>query len=62
MLALATIVAHAENVAPTWTANLTTTEKATDLQRGAAMTIDNEGNSIVTGTYTKDIEFANRKS
>ncbi|WP_294920105.1 T9SS type A sorting domain-containing protein [uncultured Prevotella sp.] len=58
MLALATIVAHAENVAPTWTANLTTTEKATDLQRGAAMTIDNEGNSIVTGTYTKDIEFA----
>ena len=59
MLALATIVAHAENVAPTWTANLTTTEKATDLQRGAAMTIDNEGNSIVTGTYTKDIEFAN---
>lgn len=59
MLALATIVAHAENAAPTWTANLTTTEKATDLQRGAAMTIDNEGNSIVTGTYTKDIEFAN---
>lgn len=59
MLALATIVAHAENVAPTWTANLTTTEKATDLLRGAAMTIDNEGNSIVTGTYTKDIEFAN---
>lgn len=59
MLALATIVAHAENVAPTWRANLTTTEKATDLQRGAAMTIDNEGNSIVTGTYTKDIEFAN---
>ena len=58
MLALATIVAHAENAAPTWTANLTTTEKATDLQRGAAMTIDNEGNSIVTGTYTKDIEFA----
>lgn len=58
MLALATIVAHAENVAPTWAANLTTTEKATDLQRGAAMTIDNEGNSIVTGTYTKDIEFA----
>ena len=59
MLALATIVAHAENAAPTWTANLTTTEKATDLQRGAAMTIDNDGNSIVTGTYTKDIEFAN---
>ena len=59
MLALATIVAHAENAASTWTANLTTTEKATDLQRGAAMTIDNEGNSIVTGTYTKDIEFAN---
>ena len=58
MLALATIVAHAENAAPTWTANLTTTEKATDLKRGAAMTIDNEGNAIVTGTYTKELEFA----
>ena len=58
MLALATIVAHAENAAPTWTANLTTTEKATDLKRGAVMTIDNEGNAIVTGTYTKELEFA----
>lgn len=60
MLALATIVANAEeNAAPTWTANLATTEQVADLQRGSAMTIDNEGNAIVTGTYTKDIEFAN---
>lgn len=59
MLALATIVANAEeNAAPTWTANLATTEQVADLQRGSAMTIDNEGNAIVTGTYTKDIEFA----
>lgn len=60
MLALATIVANAEeNAASTWTANLATTEQVADLQRGSAMTIDNEGNAIVTGTYTKDIEFAN---
>ena len=59
MLALATIVANAENADPTWTANLATTEQVADLQRGSAMTIDNEGNAIVTGTYTKDIEFAN---
>lgn len=59
ILALATIVANAENAAPTWTANLATTEQVADLQRGSAMTIDNEGNAIVTGTYTKDIEFAN---
>ena len=52
MLALATIVAHAENAAPTWTANLTTTEKATDLQRGAAMTIDEDGHRILTGHTT----------
>lgn len=59
MLALATIVANAEeNAAPTWTANLATTEQVADMQRGSAMTIDNEGNAIVTGTYTKDIEFA----
>lgn len=59
MLALATIVANAEeNAAPTWTANLATTEQVADLQRGSAMTIDNEGNAIVTGTYTKDINFA----
>lgn len=59
MLALATIVANAEeNAASTWTANLATTEQVADLQRGSAMTIDNEGNAIVTGTYTKDIEFA----
>lgn len=59
ILALATIVANAEeNAAPTWTANLATTEQVADLQRGSAMTIDNEGNAIVTGTYTKDIEFA----
>lgn len=58
MLALATIVANAEeNAAPTWTAKLATTEQVADLQRGSAMTIDNEGNAIVTGTYTKDIEF-----
>ena len=58
MLALATIAANAENADPTWTANLATTEQVADLQRGSAMTIDNEGNAIVTGTYTKDIDFA----
>lgn len=58
MLALATIAANAENADPTWTANLATTEQVADLQRGSAMTINNEGNAIVTGTYTKDIVFA----
>ena len=60
MLALATVVARAENVAsaPTWTDDLTTTEKFADLHRGAAMTIDNEGNAIVTGSYTTDLSFA----
>lgn len=60
MLALATIVARAENVAsaPTWTNELTTTEAIADLHRGAAMTIDNEGNAIVTGSYTTDLQFA----
>ena len=60
MLALATVVARAENVAsaPTWTNELTTTEAIADLHRGAAMTIDNEGNAIVTGSYTTDLQFA----
>lgn len=60
MLALATVVARAENVAsaPTWTDELTTTEAIADLHRGAAMTIDNEGNAIVTGSYTTDLQFA----
>lgn len=60
MLALATVVARAENVAsaPTWTNVLTTTEAIADLHRGAAMTIDNEGNAIVTGSYTTDLQFA----
>lgn len=60
MLALATVVARAESVAtaPTWTDDLTTTEKFADLHRGAAMTIDNEGNAIVTGSYTTELSFA----
>lgn len=60
MLALATVVARAESVAtaPTWTDDLTTTEKFADLHRGAAMTIDNEGNAIVTGSYTTNLQFA----
>ena len=60
MLALATVVARAESVASasTWTDELTTTEKFADLHRGAAMTIDNEGNAIVTGSYTTDLQFA----
>ena len=60
MLALATVVARAESVASasTWTDELTTTEKFADLHRGAAMTIDNEGNAIVTGSYTTELQFA----
>ena len=60
MLALATVVARAESVAtaPTWTDDLTTTAEIADLHRGAAMTIDNEGNAIVTGSYTTDLQFA----
>ena len=60
MLALATVVARAESVASasTWTDDLTTTEKFADLHRGAAMTIDNEGNAIVTGSYTTELQFA----
>ena len=60
MLALATVVARAESVATAspWTDELTTTEKFADLHRGAAMTIDNEGNAIVTGSYTTELQFA----
>lgn len=60
MLTLATLVGNAQKTEPahTWTKNFTTTEQAIDLQRGAPMTIDNEGNAIVTGTYTKDMEFS----
>ena len=58
MMALASMVANAQEGAATWTATLNTTEQVADLQRGAPMTIDNEGNAIVTGTYTKDVEFA----
>lgn len=60
MLALATVVARAESVASasTWTDELTTTAAIADLHRGAAMTIDNEGNAIVTGSYTTDLSFA----
>lgn len=57
-MALASMVANAQEGAATWTATLNTTEKVADLQRGAPMTIDNEGNAIVTGTYTKEVEFA----
>ena len=60
MLALATLAVDAKNAAtPTWTKSLTTTEKAEDINRGGAMAIDADGNSIVTGSYTKDLEFAN---
>lgn len=60
MLALATVAANAKDVldAPTWTDNLTTTAEAKDLTRAAAMAVDNEGSSIVTGSFTKDLEFA----
>lgn len=60
MLALATVAANAKDVleVPTWTDNLTTTTEAKDLTRAAAMAVDNEGNSIVTGSFTKDLEFA----
>ena len=60
MLALATVAANAKDVldAPTWTDNLTTTTEAKDLTRAASMAVDNEGNSIVTGSFTKDLEFA----
>lgn len=60
MLALATVAANAKDVleAPTWTDNLTTTTEAKVLTRAAAMAVDNEGNSIVTGSFTKDLEFA----
>lgn len=60
MLALATVAANAKDVldAPTWTDNLTTTAEAKELTRAAAMAVDNEGNSIVTGSFTKDLEFA----
>lgn len=59
MLVLATVAANAKDVleAPTWTDNLTTTTEAKDLTRAAAMAVDNEGNSIVTGSFTKDLEF-----
>lgn len=60
VLALATVAANAKDVldAPTWTDNLTTTAEAKELTRAAAMAVDNEGNSIVTGSFTKDLEFA----
>ena len=58
MMALASMVANAQEGAATWTATLNTTEKVADLQRGAPMAIDNEGNAIVTGTYTKEVDFA----
>ena len=60
MLALATVAANAKDVldTPTWTDNLTTTAEAKELTRAAAMAVDNEGNSIVTGSFTKDLEFA----
>lgn len=60
MLVLATVAANAKDVldAPTWTDNLTTTTEAKELTRAAAMAVDNEGNSIVTGSFTKDLEFA----
>ena len=60
VLALATVAANAKDVldAPTWTDNLTTTTEAKELTRAAAMAVDNEGNSIVTGSFTKDLEFA----
>lgn len=60
MLALAMVAANAKDVldTPTWTDNLTTTTEAKELTRAAAMAVDNEGNSIVTGSFTKDLEFA----
>lgn len=58
MLALATVAVNAqETSAPTWTDDLTTTKAASDLHRGGAMTIDKDGNSIVTGSYNKNIAF-----
>ena len=60
MLALAAMAANAQEPASkAWSDNLTTTMEALDLRRGADMAIDNEGNAIVTGSYTDAIEFAN---
>ena len=58
MLALATVAVNAQEVGDNgWETNLSTTKKTADLQRGGAMAIDNEGNSIVTGSFDKEVEF-----
>lgn len=58
MLALATVAVNAQETGTNgWETYLSTTEKTADLQRGGAMAIDNEGNSIVTGSFDKEFEF-----
>lgn len=58
MLALATVAVNAQEVGDNgWETDLSTTEKTADLQRGGAMAIDNEGNSIVTGSFDKELWF-----
>ena len=58
MLALATVAVNAQEVGDNgWKTDLSTTEKTADLLRGGAMAIDNEGNSIVTGSFDKELWF-----
>lgn len=42
-----------------WLKTINATERVADLYRTAPMAIDNQGNAFVTGSYTKDLEFAN---
>lgn len=41
-----------------WLKTINATERVADLYRNAPVAIDNQGNAFVTGSYTKDLEFA----
>ncbi len=60
MMALATMVSNAQNFGTkAWSDNLSTMEVPANFLRSTPVTVDNEGNAIVTGRYDMDFTFSN---
>lgn len=59
LMAATSLVASAQDASGIyWNKDLTVTEQASDLYRKAPMAMDDFGNTYVTGTHTKDLDFS----
>lgn len=58
-MAATSLVASAQDASGIyWNKDLTVTEQVSDLYRKAPMAMDDFGNTYVTGTHTKDLDFS----